>query len=74
MVPVVLGGNKTMGCMEHRCPTCYWAVFDNEEGPIECPRCGGRVVHIHDEDGDLRAPRDYDYGEDDTSDPYEGAR
>lgn len=42
-----------MACMEHYCPNCGWATFNNESRtPDVCPKCGEDLRHIFDEDTD----------------------
>lgn len=54
-----------MACMEHWCPDCDFAEFNNQSRtPEVCPVCGSRLRHFCDE-----APepdRDYDDIEDDV--------
>ena len=44
-----------MACMSHECVSCNWAAFNNSRGPSSCPKCGGEVTHLFDED-----PREYE--------------
>ena len=41
-----------MACMSHVCRKCSWMKFDNDffDGP--CPKCGGEVYSVFDEEFD----------------------
>ena len=51
--------------MTHECTNCSWIDFNNKFGPVDCPSCGGQLIHTWDEqgdhtDGDCTFYRDFD--------------
>jgi len=41
-----------MACMEHTCPNCGFAEFNNNpREPSHCPSCGAELRHHWDEEG-----------------------
>jgi len=49
-----------MACMEHVCNDCGHAIFNNEAGPMGCPKCGGDMNRYFDEAYDDHGDDYYD--------------
>ena len=47
-----------MSCMEHTCVDCHEMVFNNSRGPSICPKCGGDMHHVWDEQQDYNRERE----------------
>ena len=58
-----------MACMEHYCHNCNWVHFDNTSGPVDCPICGGDLIHSWDEANDHYGDEDCDFYRDFDSEP-----
>ena len=39
-----------MACLEHLCTSCDWSDFSNVMIKL-CPKCGGTVKNVYDEEG-----------------------